>query len=235
MTKAQGAIINNYISSSCNCGPCQFIIGFGNPGSSNVKYCEAYNDPGSQCIPDDNTYKGQNPDVAPSFSQTRDLDDSTKSRGGKYMTRSGMIVSFPAELEPGTLIRYPRARKDVVQIRAMKEAREVLEVLEARQTCDTGDGDEWDDGGDATSSGSATGTTPQPTPEPTPEPGPETTTVFSFGNASGTTLEPKPEPSAQPTSIISPVGTYRKRTAAAIASSVPEYEFVDDFIAYKME
>ena len=136
-------------------------------------------------MPDDNTYKGQYPDVQPSVSEKRDMSLANKPR--KYMTRSGTTVSFGVDLEPGTLIKHSRPRRDAVAIRAMKEARA---ALESRQdSCDTGDGDEWDDGDDDDDD-------------------------LAAGLA--------------PT-------RRRKRTTANDASAVPEYEFVDDFIAYKME
>ena len=131
--KAQGAIINNYISGSCNCQPCSFIVGFGNPDSPGVKYCDAYDDRHNKCIPDDNTYKGQNPDVQPpAAAKKRGL--ARTAHGGIYVTKRGMEVSFAEELEPGTPIKHARARRDTLTVRDA--------------TCDTGDGDEWDNGED---------------------------------------------------------------------------------------
>ena len=131
--KAQGGIISSYLSTSCNCQPCSFIVGFGNPDSQGVKYCDAYTDRHNICIPDDNIYKGQNPDIQPP-ADSKKRSSASKPPGGLYMTKRGMKVVFAEDLEPGTPIKHARAR------RARSETRQA--------TCDTGDGDEWDDGAD---------------------------------------------------------------------------------------
>ncbi|KAH0566175.1 hypothetical protein GP486_000428 [Trichoglossum hirsutum] len=100
----QGNLIGKYYQSSCGGNPCQFIVGFGNPNSAGVKYCSAFQDPKTMCVPDGNEFKGNNPDVQPP--NKRDLD---QVRGYLYMTERGTEVSFDHDLEPGTIIHSVRA------------------------------------------------------------------------------------------------------------------------------
>lgn len=126
---AQGGVINKYYHGTCGSSPCQFIITFGNPAAAGVKYCEAYNNPYNQCIPDGNEFKGQTEDVRPPPPPARKRGEPAPKRtGGLYVTESGMEISSSEDLEPGTLLmRAPTTNGTVVS-----------------HDLDEGDGYEWD-------------------------------------------------------------------------------------------
>ncbi|KAL1634758.1 hypothetical protein SLS56_002160 [Neofusicoccum ribis] len=86
---------------------CQFIVGFGNPASAGVKYCQAYNDRYNQCTPDGTIYKNGSPDVRPP--QAKRWENSTMV-GGLYLMKSGMKVSFGENLEIGTLTKQAQRK-----------------------------------------------------------------------------------------------------------------------------
>lgn len=128
----QGGIISGYYRKSCDGKPCSFTITFGNPGTDGVKYCEAYNDRYNKCKPDDNQFKGQNPDVRPPPPSPRKRGEPpVKRTGGIYETESGMQISSGDDLEPGTIL-----------MRAL-----LLAPRNSTMTnpdLDEEDGDEWD-------------------------------------------------------------------------------------------
>ena len=133
------------------------------------------------------------------------------------MTERGMKVSFAEDLAPGTLIRHAVVRSATLQARAMQDARAMLEQRQGTCTIDTGDGDEWDDGDDVTT------VTVIPVPATSSAP----------AAASGT---PAPTASTSDSPLNSTRETgIEKRISAADAYSLPDYEFIDDFIAYKMK
>ena len=178
-----------------------------------MKYCDAFENRHDNCVPDDNTFKGQNQDVQPPADdvQKRSL---SKPSGGFYMTESGTKVSFAAELEPGTLIQHAVVCSDTIQARAEQDARAALERRQA--TCDTGDGDEWDNDDAANTTSAVESTTLVPVSSPV--------------SAAATATSPD-------TAGITAVAvrrTFDRRTTAFDAYNMPVYDFVDDFVAYKM-
>jgi hypothetical protein len=159
--QAQGAVISKYIRRHCDFKPCAFSIGFANPRAPGVKYCLAMSDRRNICIPDDNTYKGLDPDVQPpaplAIKPTRQppatvtakrtqgpgvqpfataiakRGQDPKPRGGLYKTERGMEVSFSEDLEPGTPIKHARARRAA----SLKKR-----AVDYTGIDDTGDGDD---------------------------------------------------------------------------------------------
>ncbi|KAI0379782.1 hypothetical protein F5Y04DRAFT_282577 [Hypomontagnella monticulosa] len=106
----QGKIIKDYVQSSCGGKPCTFIVGFGNPAASGVKYCMAYQDRYNKCVPDQTIFKNGKPDIRPPKSK-RDLDNSTATiPGGLYLLKSGMKVAFGEHLDIGTLTKRAEPR-----------------------------------------------------------------------------------------------------------------------------
>ncbi|MCJ1311990.1 hypothetical protein MMC25_005664 [Agyrium rufum] len=192
-----------------------FIVGFGNPDAAGVKYCDVFPNRHDNCVPDGNTFKGNSPDVQPPADNTK--RSLSKPRGGIYMTESGTKVSFAADMEPGTHIRHAVIRSDTLQARAKQDARSALERRQA--TCDTGDGDEWDNDAAA----------------------PSTAAAIAVATSAVVALQSTVAAAANTTSSdpagVTAVAVRRnldKRTTAFDAYRMPVYEFVDDFVAHKM-
>ncbi|KAF4540343.1 Cytochrome p450 [Lasiodiplodia theobromae] len=99
----QGNIISQYITNTCGGQNCQFIVGFGNPASPGVKYCQAYNDRYNQCTPDGTIFKNGKPDVRPPPAKR---DGNSTQVGGLYLMKSGIKVAFGANLEIGTQTKH---------------------------------------------------------------------------------------------------------------------------------
>ena len=90
----QGATLKNFYKGSLNNAAGEFIVGFGNPGDSAVKYCE---DPPS-CINDGKQYLGDN--LAPNGTQSK-----MKHKRNYYRLQGGMPFLSTRELEVGTVVK----------------------------------------------------------------------------------------------------------------------------------